>query len=81
MEYLVYNFNEVFDFSNGRITPKQQVRIGSITLGPKASIGSGVAIGGLNITDFVGKDVAVTEEDGILVIHGFYNQPVQTVNH
>ncbi len=67
-------FDELFKPStNGRISPRVRVRIGGVTMGPGAGFGGGVAIGGLNLIDLVGRDFDVEVQGGVHVIKGVYN--------
>lgn len=73
MEYLRINFNQMFNFlPDGKIEPKARIRIGGIEFGPGVQFGRGVQFAGVDLFEWSGKDLAVTQEDDIWVIHGHY---------
>ncbi|MFH0854396.1 MAG: hypothetical protein V1891_02805 [bacterium] len=73
MEYLRINFNQIFNFlPDGKIEPKARIRIGGIEFGPGVQFGRGVQLSGIDIFEWAGKDLAITQEDEIWVIHGYY---------
>lgn len=67
-----YRFNDVFIVENGRISPRIPVRIGGITMGPGISFGGGVSFSGVDLSKFLGKDIAGYIENGVFIIKGFY---------
>ena len=68
-----YNFNQIFlENPNGTLTPRLTVQIGGAIFGPQVNFGPGVSFGGVNIFDFKGFPIEAEEENGILIIKGFY---------
>lgn len=67
------NFNDIFTVQNGVISPKVQIHINGVTMGPGISFGSGVAFGGVDLTQLVGKDLEVEVQNGVYTIKGVYN--------
>lgn len=68
-----YRFDEMFEENvNGALTPKRTVRIGPAVFGTSVTFRPGVSFGGVNIFDFKGFDIEADEENGVLVIKGFY---------
>lgn len=66
-------FSDVFNTNpNGSITPKSQVHINGVTMGPGIAFTSGVSFGGLDLTSLVGKDLEVEQKDGVIHIKGHY---------
>ncbi len=75
MDYLRINFNQIFNFlPDGRIEPKANIRFGGIQLGVGAKISRGVQFSGVDLFEWSGKDLAVTHEGDIWVIHGYYDR-------
>jgi len=69
-----YNFYDVFEeSSNGMLKPKRPVRIGGVTMGTGVSFGPGASFAGINIFQMKGIDIEANEENGMLVIGGFFN--------
>lgn len=70
-----YKFDEIFrENSDGSLTPRRTVRIGSATLGPGVTFGPGVSFSGINIFDFKGADIEAEDKVSVLVIRGFYQR-------
>jgi len=68
-----YGFREIFqENDDGSITPKIHIKIGSTTMGPSITFRKGIAFGGIDIFDFKGLDIEANEDDGVLVLKGFY---------
>ena len=67
-----YRFNDVFLVENGRISPRIPVRIGGVTMGPGVSFGGGVSFSGINLSQYIKKDIAGYIENGVFIIKGFY---------
>ena len=68
-----YKFWDIFHrLPNGALTPTRPISVGGVTFGPGVSFSSGVTFGGIDFTQYQGKDIAADEKDGILVIQGIY---------
>jgi len=67
------HFDELFNVTNGRITPNVMVRIGGVTMGPGVSFGGGVSFSGVDLTQFVGKYLDVNVKGNVYNIEGVYN--------
>lgn len=66
-------FNSVFTtHEDGSLEPLQRVRIGGVTMGPGARFGNGVSFSGVNISQFIDRDLEVETDGQILVIKGIY---------
>lgn len=69
-----YRFMDVFKKNpDGSLTPKTPVNINGITFGPGVSFNQGVVFGGVNLFDYQIYDIAAQEENGVLIIKGFYS--------
>jgi hypothetical protein len=68
-----YRFYDVFLVQNGRISPRIPVKIGGVTMGPGVSFGGGVSFSGVDLSQYLGKDIAGYIENGIFIIKGFYS--------
>ncbi|MFK2295088.1 hypothetical protein ACIXMS_09670 [Bacteroides fragilis] len=66
------SFNELFTVQNGTISPKVSIFINGITMTPGVSFSGGVSFGGVDLSQFVGKDLEVENHNGIYEIKGFY---------
>ncbi len=66
-------FDELFNNSNGVVTPKVTVQINGVTMSPGVSFGGGVLFGGVDLTQYIGKDFDVELQSGVYVIKGIYN--------
>lgn len=68
-----FTFLDVFQENpDGSLTPRRQIHVNGITFGPGMSFQRGVAFGGVNFHLYKYRDIAATEEDGVLVVRGFY---------
>jgi hypothetical protein len=67
-------FSEIFnDNGDGSYTPKGAIRVGAVTMGSGVAFRSGVQFSGVDIAQYVGKDLEiVTHPGGIVEITGFY---------
>ena len=67
-----YIFSDIFNVDRGRISPRIPIRIGGVTMGPGVSFGGGVSFSGIDLSQYVGKDIAGYVENGVFIIKGFY---------
>ena len=68
-----YSFWDVFQLlPDGSLMPKRQIHVNGITFGPGVGFGRGVSFGGIDFTQYLGKDIAAEEKDNILIIKGLY---------
>lgn len=66
-------FNDLFEVSpDRRLTPRQAIKIGGVMIGPGITFSPGVYIAGVDITNFIGHNIEVQDEGGMLSIIGFY---------
>ena len=73
MDIRRYRFDDVFHVEGGRISPRIPVQIGGVTMGPGVSFGRGVSFSGVDLSNYVGKDIAGYIENGVMIIKGFYS--------
>lgn len=67
------NFYQIFKVNpDGSIEPIRVVRIGGVQMGPGVRFGRGVSFGGLDLSQYIGRDFQVEEQSGILIIVGIY---------
>ena len=67
------NFHQIFRInSDGSIEPIRIVRIGGVQFGPGVRFGRGVSFGGVDLSQYVGRDFNVEEQNGILIIVGIF---------
>lgn len=67
------NFHSIFKMNtDGSIEPLRVVRIGGVQFAPGVRIGRGVAFGGVDLFQYVGRDFRVEDQNGILIITGIY---------
>ena len=66
-------FDSVFNVNaDGTITPRQTTRIGGVTITPGVTISGNISIGGINIAQYVGRELEITTDGGAIVITGIY---------
>lgn len=58
--------------SDGSIEPIRPVRIGGVQMGPGVRFGRGVSFGGIDLFSYIGRDFAVEEQNGIIVLVGIF---------
>ena len=67
------NFYQIFRINtNSSIEPIRTVRIGGMQFGPGVRFGGGVSFGGIDLSQHIGRDFQVEEQNGILIIIGIY---------
>lgn len=68
-------FDSVFNkLPDGRLEPKQPIRVGGVTLGPGVQFGRGVSFGGIDFTQFLDRDFEIDTDGNVIVIKGIYGQ-------
>lgn len=68
-----YKFLDVFQENpDGSLTPRMRINVNGIEFGPGVSFGSGVVFGGVNFHQYKYLDIAAEEQNGVLVVKGFY---------
>ena len=66
-------FNSVFDKTPaGQLTPRQRMRVGGVTLGPGVLFTRGVSFGGIDFSQYEGRDLEVFTDGDVIVITGIY---------
>ena len=69
------NFDTIFiKLPEGRIEPRQRIRVGGVTFGPGVSFSKGVILGGVDFTQFIDRDFEVETDKDVLVIKGIYGK-------
>ena len=67
------NFSQLFIVQNGMISPKVQIHLNGVTMSPGLSFGGGVSFGGIDLSQYIGKDFDVIIENEIYYIKGIFN--------
>jgi hypothetical protein len=67
------NFSQLFVVQNGMISPKVQIHLNGVTMSPGVSFGIGVSFGGIDLSQYIGKDFDVNIENDIYYIKGIFN--------
>jgi len=68
-----YKFRDIFyENVDGSLTPQRQIFVNGISFGPGVTFQKGVAFGGIDFHLYKYYDIAGREENGILVIEGFF---------
>ena len=66
-------FSDVFNTNpNGSFTPRAQVHINGVTMGPGMTFTRGVSFCGVDLTALADKDLEVEQKDGVIHILGHY---------
>lgn len=68
------NFNDLFlENSDGSLTPKRIIQVGSVTFGPGVSFGPGAVFSNIDFFAIKGNEIAITEDSrGTAIIKGYY---------
>jgi hypothetical protein len=66
------HFNELFIYSNGKITPLVTVRIGGVSISPGATMNEEIQINGISLKQITNHFLEVKSENGIYQINGVY---------
>ncbi|MDO8637980.1 MAG: hypothetical protein Q7R43_00250 [Candidatus Daviesbacteria bacterium] len=67
------NFYQIFKINpDGSIEPLRLVRIGGVQMGPGVRFGKGVSFGGIDLSQFIGRDFEVEDQSGVYVIKGIF---------
>ena len=66
-------FDNVFiQHPDGTLEPRQRIRVGGVEFGPGVRFSRGVAFGGVDFTQFIGRDLEVETDGEVLIIKGIY---------
>jgi len=66
-------FSAIFqENDDGSLEPRQRIRVGGVEFGPGVRFTTGVALGGIDFTQFRGRDLEVETDGATLVIKGIY---------
>lgn len=66
-------FDSIFtQHPDGTLEPRQRIRVGGVEFGPGVRFSRGAAFGGIDFTNFIGRDFEVETDNGVLVIKGIY---------
>lgn len=67
------NFYDIFNVNaDGSISSKEKtIRIGGVQFGPGARF-KNVSFGRINLSEYIGRDFEVRDENGVYVITGIY---------
>jgi hypothetical protein len=66
-------FSQVFSQNpDGTVTPRSQVTIGGVTMGPGVTFTRGVAFSGIDIASMAGRDLEVEYQGQVVVVKGVY---------
>lgn len=70
-----YKFLDIFQENlNGSLSPRVRINVNGIEFGPGIVFGTGVTFGGINFHQYKYWDIAAEEQNGVLIIKGFYKQ-------
>ena len=68
-------FFDIFRMNaDGSLTPLRTINVNDVVFGTGVAFGPGVRIGGVDFFRFLGFDIAAREENGILILKGFYER-------
>ena len=65
-------FKSVFTLIDGRFIATSHIAIGNVTIASGVSLSPGLLVSGREIRTLTRCDLAIEDEDGIVVILGFY---------
>ena len=67
-------FSDVFFMrEDGSISPKIPISINGISMSTGVSFSRGVSMGGVNVFDLIGKDLAIEKVGNYYELKGYYN--------
>jgi hypothetical protein len=67
------NFYSIFRLNaDGSLEPTRRVRIGGVEMGPGVRFGQGVSFGGVDLSQYIGRDFAVEIVGDVYIITGIY---------
>jgi len=68
-------FSEIFQENpDGSLSPLKQINVNGVIFGPGVTFGQGATFGGVNFHLFKNLDIEGDEQNGVLVIKGFYQK-------
>lgn len=68
-----FKFLDIFQENNdGSLTPKKQILVNGISFGPNVVFQKDVTFGGVDFHLYKYWDISGKEENGVLIIEGFY---------
>ena len=68
-----YKFSDILQENpDGSLSPRVRINVNGVTLGTEVTFRQGVAFGGIDFFEHKNQDTAAEEQNGILIIRGFY---------
>lgn len=66
-------FDSIFiKHEDGTLQPKQRIRVGGVEVSPEVIISKGLILGGLDFTQFIGRDLEIKTDGDVVVITGIF---------
>lgn len=66
-------FEELFNINNSMFSPKVEVGINGVIMGPGVSFGKGALFGGIDLSQYISKYLEIELVNNIHQIKGIYN--------
>ena len=67
------NFDSIFiQHSDGSLEPRQRIRVGGVEFSPGVRFNRGVFFAGIDLTQFIGRDLEIKTDGEVIVITGIY---------
>lgn len=67
------NFYQIFKINpDGSIEPLRVVRIGGVQIAPGVRFGRGVSFGGIDLSNYIGRNFSAREENNVLILTGIF---------
>ncbi len=67
------SYDQIFQVNpDGSVSPRMQVTIGGVTMGPGVAFRSGASFSGVDVASKRGKDIDIEKQGDVVVIKGFY---------
>jgi hypothetical protein len=70
-------YDQIFSVVEGRIAPVMPIRIGQMTNDVGVPVPPELRVDGIELAALIGYDLEVEQEDGLVVIKGFYSPNTQ----
>lgn len=60
--------------SDGSFSPRQIIRVGGVTMSPAVRFGTGISFGGIDFTQYIGRNFEIQIDNATMVVTGIYGQ-------
>lgn len=66
------SFWTVFKHEDGMLVTRQNTKVGAVAFGPNVGIGRGVSFGGIDLFQYLGRDLQIERSGDVITVRGIF---------